>query len=54
MSIAQKHTDPKPLQKKKGKKAIQKSRGFDDVTLFPEQLAKVNELISRAKLLTVK
>lgn len=53
MTTTQKHTDPKPLQKK-GKKTSQKAKGFDDVTLFPEQLAKVNELISRAKLLAVK
>jgi hypothetical protein len=36
---------------KNGKKQIQKAKEFDEVILFPEQLAKVNALLEKAILL---
>ena len=42
MRVVQKHTNTK---------AIQSSNEFDEITLFPDQLAKVNALLEKAILL---
>jgi hypothetical protein len=49
MPAIQKHTNRRIIKKKKMN--IQSSNEFDEITLFPDQLAKVNAFLEKAILL---
>ncbi|GEM_PF-1136541 len=51
MATTPKHITPKASKKKQAIKAIAKSYPAPEDTLFPEKLARANELLSKARLL---
>jgi hypothetical protein len=51
MPVAKKNTTNKTSKKKQPRKPFPRSISAADDTLFPEKLARANELLSKAKLL---
>ncbi len=54
MTERKKNIVPKPSVKRKPEKIIPKPKDLDAITLFPEQLAKVNALLAKVILLPAK